>query len=81
MTMMSDSLKERGLLPFDIIVAANEGKPEAIGIVIKHYESYMLENAKRRFVKPNGESNYAVDQEIYDELLIKLIEAILSFKI
>ena len=81
MTMMSDSQKERGLLPFEIIVAANEGKPEAIAVVMKHYESYMMELAKRHFVKPNGESNYAVDYEIYDELMIKLMEAILSFKI
>ena len=81
MTMKSDSQRERGLLPFEIIVAANEGDPEAVATIMKHYESYMKEQAKRWFVKPNGESNYAVDYEIYDELMIKLMEAILSFKI
>ena len=81
MTKPSDNQKEKGLLPFEVIASANEGNPEAIAAVMKHYESYMKEQAKRWFVKPNGESNYAVDYEIYDELMIKLMEAILSFKI
>ena len=69
------------LLPFDVIVAANAGDPEAMLKVIKHYESFMLYQARRLFVKPNGESSYAVDQEILDELIIKCIEAVLSFEV
>lgn len=30
MTEMSNDSKERGLLPFDVIVAANAGDPEAM---------------------------------------------------
>jgi len=56
MTEMSNDSKERGLLPFDVIVAANAGDPEAMLKVIKHYESFMLYQARRLFVKPNGES-------------------------
>ncbi|MBP3891135.1 MAG: helix-turn-helix domain-containing protein [Solobacterium sp.] len=81
MTKMSNDSKERGLLPFDVIVAANTGDPQAILTVMKHYDSWMMLQARRRFVKPNGESSYAVDQEIYDELMIKLIEVILSFEV
>lgn len=81
MTKNSSAPKERGLLPFDVIVAANAGNPDAVLSVIKHYESFMLKQAKRRFVKPNGDSSYAVDQEIFDELIDKLIEAVLFFKI
>lgn len=78
---MSNSQKERGSLPFEVIVAANAGDPQAVMKIVKHYEGFMMMHAKRLYMKPNGESGYAVDQEIYDELLIKLIEAILSFKI
>ena len=81
MTKMSNDSKERGLLPFDVIVAANAGDPEAMLIVLQHYESFMMTPARRRFVKPNGESSYAGDQEILDELIIKCIEAVLSFQI
>lgn len=81
MTEMSNDSKERGLLPFDVIVAANAGDPEAMMKVIKHYESFMLYQARRLFVKPNGETSFAVDQEILDELIIKCIEAVLSFEL
>lgn len=32
---------ERGLLPYPVIIAATKGDPEAMAIVVKHYESYI----------------------------------------
>ena len=81
MTMKSDDPREKGLLPFEVIVAATKGEPEAMLKVMKRYEGFMTEQSKRWYVKPSGESNFAPDQEIYDELLIRLIEVVLSFKI
>lgn len=81
MQVTKNSDREKGLLPFEVIAAATTGDPEAVLKVIRNYEPYITLQAKRWFVKPNGESSYQVDQEIYDELIIKLIEAILSFKI
>ena len=32
---------ERGLLPYPVIIAATKGDPEAMKIVVQHYESYI----------------------------------------
>ena len=32
---------ERGLLPYPVIIAATKGDPEAMQIVIHHYDSYI----------------------------------------
>ena len=32
---------ERGLLPYPVIIAATKGDPEAMNIVVQHYESYI----------------------------------------
>lgn len=68
-----DAERERGLLPFDVIVAAVQGEPEALVKVIRHYEPYMTQQSKRWVVGPNGQSDQMVDQEIYDEVIIKLM--------
>ena len=33
---------ERGLLPYPVIIAATKGDPEAMNIVVQHYESYIV---------------------------------------
>ena len=32
---------ERGLLPYPVILAATKGDPEAMSIVMQHYQSYI----------------------------------------
>ena len=32
---------ERGLLPYPVILAATKGDPEAMNIVMQHYQSYI----------------------------------------
>ena len=32
---------ERGLLPYPVIIAATKGDPEAMEIVVHHYDSYI----------------------------------------
>ena len=43
---------ERGLLPYVVIVAATKGDPEAMKMVVQHYEGYNLlplyKDAQRR---------------------------------
>ncbi len=41
MTKMSGNTEqdERGLLPYPVIIAATKGDPEAMNIVIQHYDS------------------------------------------
>lgn len=38
---------ERGLLPYPVIIAATKGDPEAMAIVVKHYESYITPEKRR----------------------------------
>lgn len=38
---------ERGLLPYPVIIAATKGDPEAMNIVVQHYESYIASLSMR----------------------------------
>lgn len=40
---------ERGLLPYLVIIAATKGDPEAMAIVVKHYESYITSLFTQRY--------------------------------
>ena len=38
---------ESGLLPYPVIIAATKGDPEAMNIVVQHYESYIASLSMR----------------------------------
>ena len=71
---------ERGLLPFAVIIAATKGDPEAINIVIGHYESYMSSLSMRTLRDERGNAFYGIDGDIHDRLRSRLIRAVLDFK-
>jgi len=72
---------ERGLLPYPVIAAATMGDPEAIGVVLRHYESVLSDLSIRRLCDGRGNTYYGVDGDIYDRLRSRLIRAILDFKL
>ena len=39
---------ERGLLPYPVILAATKGDPEAMSIVMQHYQSYIAHLSIRK---------------------------------
>ena len=39
---------ESGLLPYPVIIAATKGDPEAMKIVVQHYESYIASLSMRK---------------------------------
>ena len=41
---------ERGLLPYPVIIAATKGDPEAMNIVVQHYESYIASLSMRNLL-------------------------------
>ena len=45
---------ERGLLPFPVIIAATKGDPEAMKIVVQHYESYIASLSMRKLIDERG---------------------------
>lgn len=71
---------ERGLLPYPVIVAATKGDPEAMKIVVQHYESYISYLSMRKFYDERGNTYYGIDEDIRDRLRSKLMRAVLSFK-
>ena len=71
---------ERGLLPYPVIIAATKGDPEAMQIVIQHYDSYIASLSMRKLRDERGNSYYGIDEDIHDRLRSKLMRAVLSFK-
>ena len=71
---------ERGLLPYPVIIAATKGDPEAMNIVVQHYESQIAYLSMRTFRDERGNTYYGVDEDLRERLQSKLMRAVLSFK-
>ena len=71
---------ERGLLPYSVIIAATKGDPEAMKIVVQHYESYIASLSMRKLIDERGNTYYGVDEDLRERLQAKLMRAVLSFK-
>ena len=72
---------ERDLIPYDVIKAATQGDIEAIERILDHYEGYINSVSRGLYIKPNGECQYVIDRQLHDEIVVKIIEAILNFEI
>ena len=72
---------ERGLLQYPVIIAATKGDPEAMKIVVQHYESYIASLSMRKLIDERGNTYYGIDEDIRDRLRSKLMRAVLSFKV
>lgn len=68
---------ERGLLPYVVIVAATKGDPEAMKMVVQHYEGYISWTLKDE----RGNTYYGIDEDIRDRLRSKLMRAVLDFEV
>lgn len=81
-TLINDPAnKERGLLPYPVIVAATRGDPEAMMTVVQHYESYISSLSMRKLRDERGNFYYGIDMDIRDRLRAKLMRAVLSFNV
>ena len=72
---------ESGLLPYPVIIAATKGDPEAMAIVVKHYESYIASLSMRKFRDECGNTYWGIDEDIRDRLRSRLMRAVLSFEV
>ena len=72
---------ERGLLPYPVIIAATKGDPEAMNIVVQHYESYIASLSMRKLCDERGNVYWGIDEDIRDRLRSRLIRAVLSFEV
>ena len=80
MNGMNSNNNERGLLPFPVILAATKGDPEAMNIVMQHYQSYIAHLSIRKIRDERGNTYYGIDEDLRERLQAKLMRAVLSFK-
>ena len=59
---------ERGLLPYVVIVSATKGDPEAMKMVVQHYEGYISYLSTRTVKDERGNTYYGIDEDIRDRL-------------
>ena len=65
---------ERGLLPYPVILAATKGDPEAMNIVMQHYQSYIAHLSIRKIRDERGNTYYGVDEDLRERLQSKLMQ-------
>lgn len=58
------------LLPYETIVKAHEGDPEAVDAVLSHYAGYI-----RYFSKMNGQVNAEVEDYVKERLIACLLKS------
>ena len=80
-TQIKSEQDERGLLPYPVIIAATKGDPEAMKIVVQHYESYIASLSMRKLIDERGNTYYGIDDDIHDRLRSNLMRAVLSFQV
>ena len=81
-TQIKSEQDERGLLPYPVIIAATKGDPEAMNIVVQHYESYIASLVYAKKLRDErGNTYWGIDEDIRDRLRSRLMRAVLSFKV
>lgn len=81
MNGMNSNNNERGLLPFPVILAATKGDPDAMKIVLQHYQSYIAHLSMKKIRDENGNAYWGIDEDLRERLQTKLMQAVLNFKI
>ncbi len=80
-TKINNENAESGLLPYPVIIAATKGDPEAMKIVVHHYESYIASLSMRKLRDECGNIYWGIDEDIRDRLRSRLMRAVLSFEV
>ena len=72
---------ERGLLPYPVILAATKGDPDAMKIVMQHYQSYIAHLSMKKIRDESGNTYYGVDEDLRERLQAKLMRVVLDYKL
>ena len=80
-TKINNENAESGLLPYPVIIAATKGDPEAMKIVVQHYESYIASLSMRKLRDERGNMYWGIDEDIRDRLRSRLMRAVLSCEV
>lgn len=77
---ISNNSDERGLLPYPVILAATKGDPDAMKLVLQHYQSYIAHLSMQKIRDESGNTYWGIDEDLRERLQAKLMRAVLSFK-
>ena len=77
---ISNNSDERGLLPYPVILAATKGDPDAMKLVLQHYQSYIAHLSMQNFRDESGNTYWGIDEDLRERLQAKLMRAVLNFK-
>ncbi|WP_302789136.1 helix-turn-helix domain-containing protein [Anaerostipes caccae] len=70
---------QQNTLTYEIIKAAVAGEKWATERILKHYDSYMDELATVKARQPDGSVRTYVDEDLKQEIALKLLEEIPNF--
>ncbi len=66
-------MKSDKLIPYEVIVAAKRGDPDAMCRVLQHYDRYINACSRRRFYDEYGDPYTFVDEDIKNRIHAKLM--------
>lgn len=66
-------MKPIKLVDYDTIVAATNGDAEAVNRIMRHYTAYIQHFSKRSYYNEYGDYNEYVDDEIRQQIEVKLM--------
>lgn len=77
---ISNNSYERGLLPYPVILAATKGDPDAMKLVLQHYQGYITHLSMQKIRDESGNTYWGIDEDLRERLQAKLMRAVLNFK-
>lgn len=81
MKIQEKTKRNFSLVPFPIIMLAMEGEPDALNAVLCHYHNYIMKSSEKRFKDDYGNVYHFSDQNISNEIKLKLLAKIMEFQI
>lgn len=73
--------KSNEVLPFTVIALAVQGDVNAINIILKHFEHYIIKLSQKTLFDEYGNPYICVEEETKRMLETKLITAIMRFEL
>lgn len=74
-------MKKHERVPFEVIVSATEGDPEAIATVMNFYDGYISKLCLRKLYDEQGNVYMVVDADLKNRVQTAFLDMILNFKI
>ena len=74
-------MKKYEHLPFEVILSATEGDPEAIETVMKFYDGYISKLCLRKLYDEHGNVCMVVDADLKNRVRTALLDMLMNFEI